>query len=558
MKNKTVAILLTLAMALSMAACGNGKEAEKTKESTKESSKVEESKEESKEEVQEPRLIKLIGNKTIPKVYTEKDIELADYAEQPRVQLLLEMLAEKNITLEFEPIANEQFQTTIQTRLSSGKDLPDFFNLPAAQDVIIDYGRNGILVDIGKAIDEYDEDGSIKAFWSKYYPNLMPSYCSPEGEMYSIPQNVGITVFSDLESYAGNPYGVSLRLEWLEELGIEYKNVITVEELKDILVRFREEDMNGNGLNDEVLPIDLSASNVLGYAFGISTEYNATEDKYVNMWRQEEAMKAYITYMQELLEAGVIETAGINGGKDYKNNVLAENRASGYVDFALGTWNEPLVPEEDCVFAPVHVVAEGYDTGMGLYGRQPSPFGDFVIPASCSDVEAVIDLLDVMFTEEQCYLSQYGREGIDHIVNEDTGVPQQQTTSPDFAPNLKEALGNALPVVTLAINTKEGLRSENRPQIKKDFCIWVLENANEFEIWSKDFKLPSKQTEEQAVYAEFEGDLLTYQSEVLTKLILGDLSLDNYDDYIKQMDELGMAEIDAANESRLDRYRKLR
>ena len=558
MKNKTVAILLTLAMALSMAACGNGKEAEESKEPANESSKVEESKEERKEAVQEPRLIKLIGNKTIPKVYTENDIELADYAENARVQIFLEMLAEKNITLEFEPIANEQFDTTIQTRLSSGKDMPDFFCFNAAQADIINYGRNGILLDIGKVIDEYDEDGSIKAFWSKYYPNLMPSYCTPAGEMYSIPNNVGITVFSDIENYTGNPYSVNLRKDWLDELGIEYKTVITVEELKDILVQFREKDANGNELEDEVLPIDLSAYNVLSYAFGISTEYNVNADAYVNMWHQEEELKAYITYMQELLEAGVIETAGMNGG-DYKNNVLAENRASGVVDFTMGTWNAPIVPDEDCLFVPVYVVAEGFDSGMGMYGRQAGAYGNFVIPASCTDVEAVIDLLDLMCTEEIAFLSQYGREGIDYAYNEVSGDPEAITSSPDYAPTFKECLGNALPIITLSKSSKEGIRNTSwAPQVKNDFWVWTLENPDKFVIWSKDFKLPTATDEEQAVYDEFQTELDTYQKEVLTKLILGELSLDDYADYIKQMDALGMADIAAANESRLERYRNLR
>ncbi len=56
--------------------------------------------------------------------------------------------------------------------------------------------------------------------------------------------------------------------------------------------------------------------------------------------------------------------------------------------------------------------------------------------------------------------------------------------------------------------------------------------------------------------SEISSDLSTYSSELLTKLIMGEKSLDDWDAYIQDLKDLGLDELIAINQGRYDRAMK--
>lgn len=557
MKKRVLSLVLALVMAASFTACGDagsrdgGQDSVETNQSkTQQSQEKQSGTQQSGGTGSEDEIatVRLMGPKTI--AATVGDIELADYASNPLYQIWAEQLLEAGVQLEVEPIANEQYDTVAKTRLASGNELPDLYMMSGDTSLrdLLAYGEADVVIDILKAVDEYDEDGSIRAFWNTYFPNLLPSYMSEAGALYAIPNAYTKVVIGADENYPGNPYGISIRLDWLEKIGVEYKEMMTVEELKDVLIRFQEEDVNGNGAKDEVLAVPMN-SYTIGAAYGLFPGYDVTRGEYVNPWRDTDALNDYVKFMQELLAAGVIETSSMDG--NYTSTTLAENRCAGLVDYQNGAWNEKNVPDENCVYAPVIITADGYTPQALFLERAAGVSGYFVIPSDSKNVKAVVTMLDTMYTEEFAEFYRYGREGVDYQVDE-TG---SYVDTEDRAPNFQQTFGTALPMVQFNYVSKEFLATNPaKPQVKNDFYIWTMENYDKFNIVSWDYTPPMMTEDERAKAEDISSDLWTYQDETITKLILGEYDLNDLDDYVAEMDKLGMADQDSINQARLDRY----
>ena len=63
--------------------------------------------------------------------------------------------------------------------MASGVDLPDYISNASGvgQTEIIEWGRNGLVADIAGLMEQYDEDGSVKAFYEKEGYGSMTAGC---------------------------------------------------------------------------------------------------------------------------------------------------------------------------------------------------------------------------------------------------------------------------------------------------------------------------------------------------------------------------------------------
>jgi putative aldouronate transport system substrate-binding protein len=156
----------------------------------------------------------------------------------------------------------------------------------------------------------------LEEVFEKYSPNIMEvlakpgvrdSMTLPDGHIYSIPY-----VVAEPEVF----YIPYINAKWLDNLGLETPT--TPEELKEVLIAFRDNDANGNGdATDEIPfsgdPNNLDISKFAGWwgvdAAGQKNQfpYFALVDGELTFGANTEAYKTMILYFADLYKEGLID-----------------------------------------------------------------------------------------------------------------------------------------------------------------------------------------------------------------------------------------------------------
>ena len=152
--------------------------------------------------------------------------------------MFLNLQADTNTTLEFNQVRSD-WDEKLAISLASN-DLPDIF-LGGLSDAVIS-GNQEAFTDLTDLIDQYAPN--IKKMFEED-PATLAVAMSPDGGIYSLP--------------AVRPYrpdsGVVMMINqtWLDNLGLAMPT--TLEELEAVLIAFRDNDPNQNGIQDEI-PLD--------------------------------------------------------------------------------------------------------------------------------------------------------------------------------------------------------------------------------------------------------------------------------------------------------------
>ena len=90
---------------------------------------------------------------------------------------------------------------------------------------------------------------------------------------------------------------------------------------------------------------------------------------------------------------------------------------------------------------------------------------------------------------------------------------------------------------------------------KADMIQKVYDNEDEYHYvyMSADGVLAAATDEENERIADLTTDLKTYYEELLTKLILGQTSMDEWNTYMEELKELGLDELVSITQTRYDR-----
>src|SRR5699024_2571443 len=166
-------------------------------------------------------------------------------AEWEDMPLLQEYSEKTNIYFKYNTPPVDDFGTNLNLAFSSG-DVADIIygagtdNLTPGMEV--DYGSQGILLPLEDLIDEYAPN--IKNLFEER-PDIEKSITTVDGHIYSLPH----VSLDHRARWAQGP--IWYNGKWLDALGVD-ELPKTIDEFYDLLVRFRDEDPNGNGEADEI------------------------------------------------------------------------------------------------------------------------------------------------------------------------------------------------------------------------------------------------------------------------------------------------------------------
>lgn len=486
-------------------------------------------------------------------------------------QVLADWLAEDGVKLEFDLVAPEQYDQTLQMRLAAGLDLPDIIALGWSFDdtAAMQLGLDGTFINVLEACEKYDADGSI---WN-YLDNLVPQtrglttasdggvywFVYPySAKWYDYDENGKLYPMGDVP---GVTYGININKDWLDKVGIEYSMFMTLDEFKDALVTFREKDANGDGAVNEVLDVDITHfGNGIAASLGLYElgSFTNTSDTVQCPWYSEN-IKEYLTYMHELYTLGVYNSEALSEGMI--DQICAAGEASAFQ--AYHGWSSTYdFVEDKYLYAPILLDEDKGENGFNLF-RADSPqsiYMKFAITDACDDLESAIKVFDRVYTDEYAVLSYYGTEATYHVnengflVRDD--IVAERRSDPEWLdlPLMYTVSMNALP----AVNTTNFILSEytHFPAWDEFYALekYVFTNADKVTVSGSLQPMALATEEEGERIAALENTLQTYSSELLVDMILGNKNIDDLDTYIDEMKKLGLDEYLAIFQARHDRY----
>lgn len=566
MKKKLVAMLLTATMAVSMlAGCGSGNE--QTSDQASDQISDQASDQASSESEDGLKTLRILGVDHSGTDGNGQTVKLSDWVngDSKLWERFTSDLAERGLKLELDLIESDQYETTINNQLAAGLDYDFVYITPLSTKTRISLAESGKLQPLNEIWNQYGQPETKEFFEEGEGSNVVKLNILEDGNIYWVSTAI---IGSYDDSYFGSFTMPMIRWDWLQKLGLDMPE--SADDLYNALKAFQENDMNGNGVADEVASLGLSDfGSGLAQLFGVGNAI-AYVDYYTGEFSSpwyDENVKEYIKFMQKLYAEGLLADES-----DDTTSASAENKLSMVFDWALETWNEPGIIVADGDAAPYYVgvhceMLEGVNP---LIARQQGiqKAGYDYAATDLADPEAVAIYLDYIASDEYAILSEFGIEGysfdydengeIVQYTDSDISEVQMIVKTPalwvnnGIAPRVQKVDRKQEVDMTKSAGYEMGYPEEGFEK-KVELIRDIYENEDKYYYASMSTNLPVATVEENDAVDEFYTDLETRSEEILMNLIMGIYSLDDWDSYIEDLQELGLDRLIEIYQTRYDR-----
>ena len=428
------------------------------------------------------------------------------------------------------------------------------FGTNLSRDQQVKYGSQGILLPLEDLIEKYCPN--IMACFEAN-PGVRNSMTAPDGHIYSIAQ-----VATNGPLKATNLW---INKDWMDALGIADDELpTTAEEFEELLTRFRDEDPNGNGEQDEVPFVifddadkGMSLYNKMLPWFGVlSPSFYVDDDGVIHYGMIEENAKVGMEYIHNLYAEKLID-----------NDCFVTGAAEAQAKGAEGRVGSGFHALPRFVFGNMTIEKEATYPGIGAFSSEVNPErictmgtglsqGTFSLTDKCSEEVqvAMMRWVDYLYSEEGSWLIHYGPEG--HIWEPSPNNPDMAVyIQPEDGRNTEEVRGGEItPDCGVACPkwvrpTTEGAWDDVQQQAR---IQWSEKNLNPY----AKLVLPDMffTTEEQAELDVLSTDLSKYMTENNAKFITGDQSFDEWDAYVQGYKDMGIDRMIEIYQTAYDRW----
>lgn len=323
-----------------------------------------------------------------------------------------------NIDIEFYmlPSTAEDSRTKVALMATGQEDLPDVLVMDGhlTNEMILQYGESGFFLPLNDYMNDAELMPNYNAIPAEDRATIDTAITMADGNIYGFPA-------FEPETWNMTSYRMFINKAWLDKLGLEIPK--TTDELKEVLIAFRDGDPNGNGIQDEI--------GVYGWADGGYGEnvtwalmnsfifYNggmalAEDGETVMTPYTTDQWREGLRYMNDLYNEGVL-SANIftDDHQQFRAIVNQETPIVGFVSAgSLSTW-------PDVVNNPNYAEMEFIEPLTGPEGVQYTPFfpynpgQEMFILSSTDKVDLAIKFADEFFSYETSVIERYGEEGVD-------------------------------------------------------------------------------------------------------------------------------------------------
>ena len=406
--------------------------------------------------------------------------------------------------------------------------------------------EDGVILRLNDIMDQYCPN--LKAYLEEN-PEIDKMVRTDEGDYYAFPMirpNEAETV----------QIGPMMRGDWLEELNLEVPT--TVEEWRTVLTAFKEEKGAIAPLSYNYSDGNIRKVNPVAMAYVPSVDFYLAEDGTVHYGSIEEGYKNYLETFAQWYAEGLVDVDLVSLKADQVTAKMTSGQAGasvGRVEGQLGSWYTAGRKNEEgftLIGVPWPTVEEGAHPQGGYCENLYSGISSAAISTSCKDVERAARLLDWAFSEEGNLYVNFGQEGItyemvdgepqftDEILNNPNGWTKKTAQG-------AYTLGLGGPVVK---DPRVGEQTMDIPE----------QREARYEIWSdsdmRNYLLPpiTPNSEESREFSTIMNEIETYRDEMTIKYIMGQESLDTFDEYVANIQTLGIDRAIEIQTAALERY----
>ncbi len=556
------AVALSMSLAMVSPLCYKPILADESEKGTE--SSLESNSEESENTTVSPKEKKLI--KVLTPESSNGKFKLVEREQYPIWKEFEKLLDQYGLELDLEVVNREQYKNTIQTRLNSSTDLPDFANIGSiSQSNIAEMGKRGLIRDLKDMLDL--GDGTAKKFFTEGKgKNSWSLNTFDDGSVYWISQVQEI-------SFGGQPKSTNMnaqiRKDWLDKVGLDMPS--NIDELYEALLAFQEKDVNGNGQKDEVVTIDFSNfNNGVAQWFGLvndMTSLKIEDGKFsdiISPWHQK-GLKDYFLFLRKLHDAGLLDPTVIGSTEENKN--IENNKASMIFNYTMATWNEPKIASaSDALYLNFGGLdAKTEDHPLIISEPASMSYGRWGFTSVAKDDEAIARLLDFLCSDKYAELTYLGIEGVTYEIVDGRPKLLPIAGHDKYEEAYKQGIviGDYLWANGGCFPKRRYMPMENEIETVRANYPLKADQQEEFTKYEylvptdKNSFLPVANIDQMNRMSLIATDLTTRSQEISASLVLGDLDIEDLDSLVAELDDLGLTELIQIDQERLDRAREL-
>ena len=461
-----------------------------------------------------------------------------------------------NIHMDVTTPPQSEFKTKLNLAFASG-DIPDVIyaggpnTLNAAAEV--DYGSQGLLLPLEDLIPEYAPNFNKLM---EDNPEIKKSITTTDGHIYAIPH---ITEGPTSKWIMGP---VWYNGEWLDNLGVKDLPK-TTDEFYDLMVRFKDEDPNGNGEADEIPISDVNFGGIRHWfmpAFGLKGWGVQVNDDKVSYSFTDPGFRGYLEFMHKLYADGLIDQEIFSQSKEQLQAKGQDDRLGVFQEWYsyFITGREESDAINDPMFGPL----------TSEYQKEPvMPIGpgikrgSFAISSQNPSPEAALRWVDTFYTKEGFDYLYYGPEGSFWVYNDDKTIKEysdaaRNSDDPEkYRGYVTPSYGITVPAYSVPLEPIGGeVENPFNDFIEKETKEKILDNGEII------FPLTYLTTEEQDEISDITVELETFMKENEAQFINGSKEINDqtWQEYLDTMNKIGAERLIEIYQAAYDRWKEIK
>ena len=350
-------------------------------------------------------------------IYSSKNASALDYNDMKIMQDLFEST---NVNVFWENVSESVYTQQKNLIFSNKDDRPDaIYHAGMSAGEIIKYAKRGVLV----AISDYLEYMPNFSKLLEERPDIYAQLINVEdGKIYSLPRIEEMGLLQ-------NPNLLFLNKAWALEAinagavtGVKASDLkdginLTASQMEQLLIYFRDHDMNGNGNTADERPLNFVYNNWQGNQcdlygmFGLNDnlEHRVIVDGKVTYTVQDERFKEATNFIANWVKNGLIDPVSFEQSQD---NFLANGK--GLETYGAFYWweSETVVSKPENYILCNPLIGPNGDQTVCVSNNPEVGTGEVIVFSDCANVEVLLAYLDRYYAPEISAQINYGPIGI--------------------------------------------------------------------------------------------------------------------------------------------------
>lgn len=451
--------------------------------------------------------------------------------------------ADLNVQVEWISLGDDSVVSEKKSILFSGGTYDDAVWGSVLSDTDVSMlSAQGILIALDEYITEENTPNLYKLFSD--HPEFKAASTLPDGHIYSLPQFAGSNPGNFIES------PIRLNKTWLDKLELEVPT--TLDELFDVLMAFKTQDPNGNGLADEI-PLFIYDADAFKHVeawlgiWGIATKSNAydsyvfIQDGEVHFAPTTEAYKEAIKFLNRLYENGLIWSEAFTATAEEANAKFASTNSPCIIGCVTSREMSGYEDEYITVLPPV---AEGYEPCWYYHPGSLGTKNVFAITDKCQDPELLMRLWDDLYSTYWALVNSYGTEEDGILYKNEDGLWDYH--------EVEDAPVNGIAYMGQSIDGYLTEYAASKGDLERTANYEVYKDIINQEVWPRPY------FDEDAVsrLSELRTDIFNTVSQMKAKWITGESDIDaDWEGYLKNLKKMGVDEFVELNQAAYDAFK---